>query len=55
MVDEERDWARKETHRQLTDDTNQKIMLIWAALCPAKCFRTTPFMCGRGDVNLFTG
>lgn len=43
------------THGQLTGDTNPKIMLIFPPLSLAKCFHTTPFICGGRDVNLFSG
>lgn len=54
-VEEEKERGEERlTHGQLTGDTNQKIMLILLPLSPAKCFHTTPFMCGGRDVNLFS-
>lgn len=43
------------THGQLIRDTNPQIMLIFLPLSRAKCFHTTPFICGGRDVNLFSG
>lgn len=56
-VGEEKTERRRQrlTHGQLIGDTNPQIMLIFLSLSCAKCFHTTPFICGGRDVNLFSG
>lgn len=51
-TERQRQWL---THGQLIGDTNPQIMLIFLLLSCAKCFYTTPFICGGRDVNLFSG